>query len=170
MDLYYFDESGFSQKSNLPYAWSPVGEPFAFPAYSHSKRLNVLGFLSRQGKLVYHSTEGHVTTDTVIEAFEKLIENKPHTAKKKLTVVFLDNASFHRSAKFKEKCSDWITEGVLVLYLPAYSPELNIIEILWRKIKYEWLPTCAFETFENLTKCVKNILSNYSSKFRITFT
>ncbi len=125
MDLYYFDESGFSQKSNLPYAWSPVGEPFAFPAYSHSKRLNVLGFLSRQGKLVYHSTEGHVTTDTVIEAFEKLIENKPHTAKKKLTVVFLDNASFHRSAKFKEKCSDWITEGVLVLYLPAYSPELN---------------------------------------------
>ena len=60
-------------------------------------------------------------------------------------------------------------DDVVVLYLPAYSPELNVIEILWRKIKYEWLPICAFEIFEKLTGCVKNILSDYSSKFEITF-
>lgn len=56
VELYYFDESGFSQSSAVPYAWSPVGCPLEVPAYSRSQRLNVLGFLSRQGKLIYHST------------------------------------------------------------------------------------------------------------------
>ena len=55
-ELYYFDESGFSQASSVPYAWSPIGKPWEVTAYSRSRRLNVLGFLSRAGKLVYHTT------------------------------------------------------------------------------------------------------------------
>ena len=38
-ELFYFDESGFSQKSNLPYCWGPIGVQSLRPAYSHSKRL-----------------------------------------------------------------------------------------------------------------------------------
>nr|WP_323133626.1 transposase [Halomonas meridiana] len=44
-ELYYFDESGFSQASSVPYAWSPIGKPREVTAYSRSRRLNVLGFL-----------------------------------------------------------------------------------------------------------------------------
>jgi transposase len=29
---------------------------------------------------------------------------------------------------------------LIIKYLPPYSPELNLIEILWRRIKYTWLP------------------------------
>ena len=72
-ELYYFDESGFSQSSPVPYAWSPIGQPFEMTAYSHSRRLNVLGFLSRAGKLVYHTSTEPVTTETVIEAFDQCI-------------------------------------------------------------------------------------------------
>jgi transposase len=31
-----------------------------------------------------------------------------------------------------------------VLYQATYSPELNIIEMIWRKIKYDWLPFEAY--------------------------
>nr|WP_328731154.1 transposase [Halomonas azerica] len=48
-DLYFFDETGFSQSSSLPYAWSPIGQPWEVTAYSHSKRLNVLGFYPEKG-------------------------------------------------------------------------------------------------------------------------
>jgi len=34
----------------------------------------------------------------------------------------------------------WLAKGVGVHFLPPYCPESNQIEILWRKIKYEWLP------------------------------
>ena len=88
-ELYYFDESGFSQTTSLPYAWSPIGQPLALPAFSHNRRLNVLGFLSRQGKLVYHTTTDTVTTAVVIEAFDRLLEQKSPQA---FAIVVLDNA------------------------------------------------------------------------------
>ena len=44
-------------------------------------------------------------------------------------------------------------ERKLTIYpIPPYSPELNIIEIVWRKIKYEWLPFSAYESFLSLKK------------------
>ena len=103
----------------------------------------------------------------MIEAFEKFINT---LLPDKLTVVYVDNASMHRSAKFREKCEDWLLKNLIVVYLPPYSPELNIIEILWKKIKYEWLSCHAYETFEKLTDSVKNILSSYQSKYSITFS
>lgn len=166
IDLYYFDEAGFSQVPSLPYAWSPIGQSLELPAYSHSKRLNVLGFMNRQGKLIHHATTDKVTTDVVIEAFEKLIAEKPTET---ITVVILDNARFHRSAKFKREGLEWLDHRVIVIYLPPYSPELNLIEILWRKIKYEWLPVSSYLSFEKLCNNVQHVLSRFGSEYRITF-
>lgn len=166
IELFYFDESGFSQTSMIPYAWGPKGETLELPAYSHSRRLNVLGFLSRQGKLIHHETTGKVTTDTVIEAFDRLITGR---CKEKFSVVVMDNAQIHKSAQFKRKQVDWMEQGIFVVYLPPYSPELNPIEILWRKIKYSWLPVTAYQTFETLCENVRRLLAGYGSENRIIF-
>lgn len=165
-ELYYFDESGFSQASSLPYAWSPIGQPLELPAFSHSRRLNVLGFLSRQGKLVYHTTTDTVTTSVVIEAFDRLLEQK---SPQSFAIVVLDNASIHRSALFKSKALEWRAQRLHVIFLPPYSPELNLIEMLWKKIKYEWLPVTAYQNFQSLTDQVLNVLSGYGDRYRINF-
>lgn len=165
-ELYYFDESGFSQASSVPYAWSPVSQPLELPAFSRSRRLNVLGFLSRQGKLVYHSTTETVTTETVLEAFDLLLKEKSPEA---FAVVVLDNASIHRSALFRSKELEWREQRLYVVFLPTYSPELNLIEILWRKIKYEWLPITAYQSFQSLTDHVLQVLSGYGKKYSISF-
>lgn len=99
-DLFYFDESGFSQKSNLPYCWSPIGVQSLRPAYSQSKRLNVLGFLSRQGTLSFQTTERKVSSDTVIDVFDNFIDMR---VDKKPCIIILDNASFHRSKNSNKK-------------------------------------------------------------------
>lgn len=165
-ELYYFDESGFSQNSAVPYAWSPVGQALEVGAFSHSRRLNVLGFLSRQGKLIYHTTTETVTTQVVIEAFDILLEQKsPET----FSIVVLDNASMHRSVSFQRKELEWRAQRLYVIFLPAYSPELNLIEILWRKIKYEWLPVTAYQSFQTLTNHVLKVLSGYGKNYLISF-
>jgi hypothetical protein len=158
IDLYYFDEAGFSQTPTLPYAWSPGGQPVELPAFSHSKRLNILRFMSRRGTLIHHATTAWVTTDVVIEAFEKLIAKKTGET---MTVVLMDNAQIHRSVKFRRERLEWVDHGVFVLYLPPYSPELNLIEILWRRVKYEWLPVFAYLSFEKLCDNVRQVLSGY---------
>jgi len=56
----------------------------------------------------------------------------------------------HTSKKFKAKLKSWKKRGLTVKYLPTYSPELNLIEIVWRFIKYLWLPLSAYSSFKNL--------------------
>jgi transposase len=54
-------------------------------------------------------------------------------------------------------------------WLPPYSPELNLIEILWRKIKYQWLSPKAYLGFDHLKAELQTILDQFGSKYLITF-
>jgi transposase len=135
-------------------------------AYSRSRRLNVLRFLSRRGKPVYQATTESVTTGTVIAVFDHFIAQKAPDA---FAIVVLDNASMHRSAAFQRKRLAWLDQWVHVVHLSAYSPELNLIEILWRRVKYAWLPLTAYESFARLRSEVERILSGYSTEYAITF-
>jgi len=91
----------------------------------------------------------------------------------KPTVVILDNASYHKSKKFKEHLPKWFNRGLTLLYLPPYSPELNIIEILWKFMKYYWIEYTAYLSYDNLLEYVKKVFDNYGTgdgKYYINFS
>lgn len=48
------------------------------------------------------------------------------------------------------KIQEWEEQDVFIFFLPPYSPELNLIEILWRRIKYNWIPFDAYICLQNL--------------------
>ena len=162
-DVYYFDESGFSLTPEVPYAWQATGETIEIPA-QRSPRLNVLGFCNKQ--LDFHATtiQGWVDSEIVIACFDRFCDtiSKP-------TTVILDNASIHTSAKFKDKLADWAMRGLTIKYLPTYSPELNLIETVWRFIKYYWLPLSAYSSFKNLKLELQLVLDGIGSQYLITF-
>ncbi|OAD19995.1 Transposase [Candidatus Thiomargarita nelsonii] len=107
-----------------------------------------------------------VDSDVVIACFDKFSEI--NSGKKR--IVILDNASIHTRYKFIENIDKWEKKGVFLKFLPTYSPELNIIEMLWRFIKYWWLPFEAYSSFDNLVNEVENILRNIGSMFKIGFS
>jgi|TARA_B110000263_G_C15238051_1_gene477973 transposase len=163
LDLVYFDEAGFSLDPCVPYAWQPIGETLEIPA-SKGKRLNVLGFLNTDNDFTPFCIESSVTTDIVIGCFDLFSET---IAGK--TVVIMDNAPIHTSQAFQEKIPLWEKKGLSLQFLPGYSPELNLIEILWRFIKYRWLPLSAYLNFDALVEAVEEILMNVGSKYKIAF-
>jgi transposase len=57
----------------------------------------------------------------------------------RVTVVLLDNAPAHVAMRVQERREFWQQRGLFVFYLPPYSPHLNIAQVLWRKLKYQWL-------------------------------
>ncbi len=75
----------------------------------------------------------------------------------------------HRSKAFTAKMEGWLIRGVIPRFIPPYCPELNLIEMLWRKIKYEWLPMSAYQSFDRLKQSVNGVLENVGGKFFITF-
>jgi hypothetical protein len=87
----------------------------------------------------------------------------------KQTVVAVDNASVHRSEEFEDRLPHWKKQGLIVKYLSAYSPELNLIEILWRRIKYSWLPFSAYAGLNALIEALEMILRDVGSEYQITF-
>jgi DDE superfamily endonuclease len=91
-----------------------------------------------------------------------------HTITKK-TVVVVDNASIHSSEAFEDRIPYWKKRGWIIKYLSPYSPELHLIEILWRRIKYTWLPCSAYECLNALSEALETILSQVGSEYQITF-
>jgi transposase len=60
-------------------------------------------------------------------------------------------------------------KGLEIFFLPTYSPQLNLIEILWRFIKYQWLEISAYESYSALVEAVEDILTNFGTKYTINF-
>ena len=84
--------------------------------------------------------------------------------------MVLDNASIHVSGESMELWEELALEGLEVMFLPTYAPELNLIELLWQKIKYEWMPLEAYASYQKLTAALCEILAGVGSKYRITFS
>jgi transposase len=89
------------------------------------------------------------------------------TTKPKL--IILDNAPAHRGEEFEEELEELAELGIYVMFLPSYSPELNLIELLWQKIKYEWLPLDIYGNFQTLCEGLFEVSKGIGSKYRITF-
>ena len=82
-------------------------------------------------------------------------------------MVISDNAPIHTSDIFLDCIEDLEEVGVIVNFLPAYCPELNLIEILWRFIKYHWLPFSAYRAEGHLVEEIEIILAEIGSVFKI---
>ena len=59
--------------------------------------------------------------------------------------------------------------GFIIKYLPPYSPELNLIEILWRFMKYYWLPFSDYMSFQGLLQSIEDILTRFGTDYTIDF-
>jgi hypothetical protein len=163
IDLYFGDESHFGLTPNVPYAWQTKHNPILLPA-AKGKFLNVVGLMNRKNDLFFEMNETTFNTDKIIcflDRFAAQIVKK--------TVVVLDNFPIHRSNKFKAKIKQWEEDDLLIYFLPPYSPELNLIEILWRRIKYNWLSFDAYLCFQNLKERLENVLQNIGLKYDIIF-
>jgi transposase len=123
----------------------------------------VIGALLSSGRLMMTKLWGSVNGLWFFGFLMALIERI-----KKPMVVILDNASIHTAKKLKPYWELLEEKGMRFYFLPAYSPELNRIEVLWKKMKYEWLPFKSFTAAE-LEYSIDKIGSGFGSEYKLTF-
>lgn len=164
--LVYFDEAGFAASPPVQRAWSPLGKPHLTTPANH-QRVSVMGALNFAAqRLFHHQTAGTVKRDTFVAFIDDLL---PNVATSKPTFIVLDNARIHHGID-DEITRRWLAKhNATLVYLPPYSPELNMIEILWKQAKYHWreFATWSKETFRIE---VANLLDGFGAKFQINFT
>jgi transposase len=163
-DLYYSDESKVSLTPCIPSGWQFPEEEVVMPTQK-GEGLNCFALLHRNNECVVETTTANINAQFVFERLEELSVNL-----KKLTVVVLDNARIHHSQIIKERLGVWHARGLYLFYLPRYSPHLNIVEILWRKLKYEWLSPHDYLEKEKLFYQVRLALTSVGQDLFIKFS
>jgi transposase len=163
IDLFFADESSFNLEGYVPYGWQPKNEYIHItPAKTKSK--NIFGIMSLDNRLEAYDCQGSMTSEVIIAFINNFCQKI-----KQPTVLVLDNAPIHHSNAFKQKIEAWKEQDLYIFFLPTYSPHLNPIEILWRKIKYEWLQYENINTEEQLEKELFEILNTLGDKYNINF-
>jgi len=162
IDLYFFDEMGLTLTPKVPYAWQPKNQTVGLPT-AHSPVLTTLGFVNRKFDLQSFVFQGAANTQIVIKCMEDFVAQIT-----KKTVVILDNAPIHKSILMSSKIKEWKQKGLLLQFIPAYCPELNYIERLWKHIKYQCLPVEAFKNLDSLNLHLEKVLKNIK-KYHFNF-
>ena len=165
LDLLYFDGSGFNLNPNVPYGWLPKGQTITLPAI-RGKGWTVLAALNAKKEQIVEAQlyEGAATSDCIIQFFDSLsidIQQK--------TIVILDNASIHKAKVVQEQQQKWKDRGLYLQFIPAYSPELNKIEIFWKQMKHDWLEVNDYLSLDALYLAIHRCINSFGSKYRISF-
>lgn len=128
-DQIYFADATHPHHNTQPsYGWILKGKDNdkLIKTNSGRERLNLSGALNLKDHTVTVLEDETINSDTTIRLLKKLAVKQPHG---KIYLV-LDNATYYHSRQVKA----WLKEHrrFKFLYLPSYSPNLNLIERLWR--------------------------------------
>ena len=163
INLYYLDEVGFCLILSVPYGWQNIGEYLAISS-RHSQRLNVLGIMNRANHLETYISSQTINSDVVISCIDAFFP-----AVDKPTVIVVAQSSIHTSEAILDKLEEWQERHLTIFQLPSYSPQLNLIEILWRFVKYEWIDMEAYSSWETFVVAVEKILREVGENYVINF-
>ena len=142
----------------LGYLWS-LSRLFV-RAPSGRKRLNVLGALNA----ITHEVVT-VTNDASINAQSVcpwLIQLASLHVNLPLTLV-LDNARYQKCAVVQERAALLHIE---LLYFPSYSPNLNLIERLWKFVKKQWLYSKYYADYDAFTTAISDCLQHTHDRYK----
>jgi transposase len=156
--LFFVDAAHFVQRPFLAFVWCFVRVFMKTP--SGRKRFNVLGALNAiTHELVTVCNESYINAQSVADLFRKLAVGAPDIP---ITLV-LDNARYQKCAYVKEIAASLQIE---LVYLPAYSPNLNVIERLWKFVKKEALNGRYYEDFTAFKSAIVGCLSQTQTTYK----
>ena len=136
----FLDEAAIWLTQPNTATWRTIGSPMAVPtskARGISARLNLMGVVDfATSEVQYREILGNTTGAEVIAFVDALSREATRRCP---TVVVMDRASVHTCKAVAKLRARWKKRGLMVVYLPPYSPELNPMEGKWRLLKYHKL-------------------------------
>lgn len=168
-DTYYFVD-GVHPTHNpvLGSSWSLRGQRPEVLSNTARKRLNILGTYNSQNHeyLGIESTD-NINAQSLIQLIDKLRLHQPQGR----IILICDNARYNHARLVRDYLQSTVQQ-VEILFLPPYSPNLNLIERLWRFMKARVLRNY-FPTFDQFQRAVGhffNHLDDYADDLRSLMT
>jgi transposase len=152
------DAAHFVLAPFLGYLWSFCRLFIKAPA--GRKRFNVLGALDAiTHQLITVTNDAYINSFSVCELFWKLRQMQPHQP---ITIV-LDNARYQK-CELVFGCAEAL--NIHLLYLPSYSPNLNLIERVWKFVKKKCLYSKYYSEFNLFKNAISDCLDQTHNTYK----
>jgi transposase len=150
--VYFIDAAHFVLAPFLGFLWCFVR--VFIQAAPGRQRFNVLGALNAvTHQLITVTNESYINAQSVCELLRKIAEQQLNIP---ITLI-LDNARYQKCQLVAELAKQLNIE---LLYLPSYSPNLNLIERLWKFVKKTCLNNVYHENFIVFRAAIENLLNH----------
>ena len=156
--ILFGDEASFAQWGSLSYTWAPKGEQPVVKTCGTRKSYKVFGLIDFfSGRLFWQSHQGRFNTGSYQTFLTTVLaQTEGHI------ILIQDGARYHTSQPMKEFFATH-ADRLTKFQLPAYSPDFNPIEFLWKKTKKQATHLKYFSTFEALTQSVDTALRHFAN-------
>lgn len=169
LQVWFWDESGFSLRVIRRKSWGKTGQRKNVTGQRRRGRVNVMGAIreSDRKRVCFFIKKGNV--DIFLEQlhyFNELIKqewiNQGNCSEDfqlhgPRIILILDNASFHKRQDILSKISKELPNFRLI-FLPVYSPDYNIIELVWHSCK-EYIAHRLFQLVDELKQLLDRLLN-----------
>jgi transposase len=152
--IFFQDEVGFQTEGTLAYTWGPKGEKIEIKNYGRHGRVNMIGVFELGTGTFYGILTQFRVNSCRFRRFLCHLKREMRTDK---IMLICDNARFHHAKWLTE----WVSnqkERLRLEFLPAYSPDFNPIERLWRWIKSEYIHNRCWESQAQLKTYLVEVL------------
>jgi transposase len=154
----FVDAAHFVYGPFLGFLWCLVR--LFVPAPSGRKRYNVLAALDAvTHQVIRVANHAYINAESVCQLLRQIAAAG---LARPITLV-LDNARYQHCQVVQALARSLRIE---LLFLPSYSPNLNLIERLWKFVKKECLASRLLANYEEFTAAIDNCLTNLSTKYK----
>ena len=172
-----FDGVHPSMQTKVSHGWIRKGQDKEVPTTASKTRINVLGAINLGDmSVVAKEYKSNINGAAVVDFCNEI---KEQYTDKQVIHLILDQAGYNKAAEVREHAFQL---GIHLHYLPAYSPNLNAIERLWKVMNEETRNNVFFKTAkefkskirkffgEKLPEILPNLRSRITDKFHIKKT
>jgi transposase len=156
-EIYFQDECHFQRNTTIVRAWFLKGTTPEIKSPPVREKISVMGALGMDNGQLITMKADIFNADSFKKFVQKII--KSAKTDKKILLV-LDNARFHHAIVNREFIES-IKDKLHLIYLPAYSPELNPIESFWKKTRRAVTHNRYFESLSEEEKCLDSFFNKF---------
>ena len=152
--VYFADAAHPTHNTRSTWMWTRTGQPRPLPTVSGRERVNLNAAVNAHCPTQVHLHETDcVNAQSTKALYEKLLAAHPDG---RPIYVVCDNARYYRNRELAE----WLQDKPLVqVFLPPYSPNLNLIERLWKFLRQKIINPCFYRTKGQFRQAVLGFFS-----------
>ncbi len=169
LKVWFWDETGFSLRVIKRKSWGKRGQRKKVTGQRRRGRVNVMGgiresdrkricfFINKGNADTFYEQLNHLHELIKKEWIEKGNREEDVRVQGPKIIIILDNASYHKRLDIRGKIAEELPNIVLD-FLPASSPDFNIIELVWHSCK-EYIAHRLFQSVEGLKELLERLLN-----------